>query len=190
MRNLLRLAEGLRAPAILGDALWQVCQRRALIALPDSAHPWPGHPLARAILVNQPGSQFRDFWTTEFLGEAQERTTAQELSQSAAYGLLGLANMGTAPYVGGIVDGARLAASWPLTSHEVVDIMVAAFKDVWSAFAAHKWLPIDVLTMAEASSLGWSGLVIKAWTDSVQAQLPTLEPDDAAFLHNAKLLAR
>lgn len=186
VRNLLVLAEGLRRPDLLGDAIWYVCERRLYVALPGSERPAPGHPLARAILSNQPDSRFSDFWVSEFLKERQ-RT---DMPDYVSYGMLGMSFMGSAPNVVGIVDGAGSANKWSFPVPDIVDVLSSGFGRVWSEFQTNRELATNVLKIAASGESCWSQPILAAWRQSTADSLPPQDAETLALVRNVVALTQ
>lgn len=185
VNNLMALVEGLRQPAILGEAVWSMCQRRAHLPLADSKHPAPGHPLVRAVLYNQPDGCLRDFWYSEFLAEREPR----EMPDYVANGLIGVSYMGSAPNTVGIMEGANEAKNWSLKGSQVVGILAPGFKRVWSEFASNRDLAVDSLWLAQAREDGWSVPILDAWQQSVADDPPPQKARTHGYVQNAVSLA-
>jgi hypothetical protein len=162
VRNLLALIEGLRKPAILGDAIWHVLQRRAYLPIEGSTEPVPGHPLVRAVMYNQPDGRFHDFWRSAFLAERQLKAMPEYVSE----GLLGFSYVGLPPNVFGIVEGANTAKNWSYNLRIIVDILAQAFNRVWAEYPDKPGIAEDSLLLAQAIESGWSEPIVVAWRRS------------------------
>jgi transcriptional regulator with XRE-family HTH domain len=186
VRNLLTLAEGLRSPSVLGDAVWTVYQRRAYVRLEGSTDPVPGHPLVGAAVYNQPDGRFRDFWTTGMLGEEK----VAEAPDCAATGLVGMSHMGIPPNVAGIVEGANVAKKWRMEGGKVVGILAHGFRRVWSEFPGERMLTVNVIVTAGKVDDGWSEPILVAWDQSVPGALPSVEKRTFDYIGNVIKIAK
>ncbi|MEK7993366.1 MAG: helix-turn-helix transcriptional regulator [Planctomycetota bacterium] len=185
VRNLLNLAEGLRSPAVLGDAVWTVYQRRPYVCLEGSKKPAPGHPLVGAAMYNQPNELFRGFWTTGMLAERE----VAEMPEYAATGLLGMSHMPVPPNAVGIVEGADEAKKWSLGNEKVVGILRYGFRRVWSEFPSERMLTVNVILTAGKVDVGWSEPILVAWKQSVPGPLPTPDAKIFPYMENVVRIA-
>lgn len=178
VRNLLTLAEGLRSPAVLGEAVWTVYKRRADVRLEGSKEPVPGHPLVGAVMYNQPDERFRGFWTTGMLAEQK----VAETPEYAATGLLGMSHMPISPSVSEIVEGANEAKRWSLGAEKAVSILTPGFRRVWSEYPEDRMLTVDVIKLAGTADDRWSEPILVAWGHSVLGALPSVEAETFAYI--------
>jgi hypothetical protein len=185
VRNLFLLAEGLRLPTLLGDALWTASRRRADLPLPGSANPDPEHPLVRAVMYNQPDGRFWDFWATLFLTEREPRS----MPGYVARGLVGLGYAGVAPNIVDITNGANEARKWNLRVKETTSILAQSFSQLWKEFASHPTLSVEVVKAALNVPRPWNEVTLDGWAQSVKGNLPAQPAETHEYIQNIVKLA-
>jgi hypothetical protein len=185
VRNVFALAEVLRKPVVLGQAVWTAYGQRADLPFPGSDEPGPEHPLIRALTYNQPAEEFPDLWSlwaSRFLEERDKR-----MPDYVGAGLVGLSRLQEAPNVFGIVQGASQAKRWSLDLPKISATLGSGFSRVWAEFPDEQVLKKNVIVMAANLPDGWSVPIIKGWFESIPGGIPPELRDP--IVENAEKLA-